>query len=283
MDIPISKKMPVYREERFRTPSELEYQFGLWVDRIGEQTRHHKIPYLRKLGQYAAVLIEKGHGKMLSLPREECEVKSGDVIVLFPDEAVAYNPEKEWAEKWIVWNGPEAIAFENAGFVKKSCFIIKGKQTFFLEAFNSLRSLIDLQEKSAILERKVILTKFILDLYKAKVGIGPKCAEAEYIESAVNFLTSNYSSDLSVDRLASQYNISASHFRSLFKDYTGTSPRKFVTNLRISEAKKLLVQGLSVKQTARNTGFDDIFYFIRVFKSSTGRSPGVWQKSHLGF
>jgi len=283
MDISITKRLPIYREERFRTPGELEYQFGLWVDRVGEQTRCRQVPYLRKLGQYAAVLIEKGNGKLLSDSYGDHEIKSGDIIILFPEEPVAYNPYQSWSEKWFVWNGPEAKALENAGFVKKSHFIIKGKRAVFLETFNLLCSLIDLQDKAAILERKIILTKFILGLYKGEAGTCEEYEYSEYIEAAMDFLAINYSKELSIDALASKYNISTSHFRMLFREYTGTSPRKFITNLRISAAKKLLVQGLTVKQTAHRTGYDDIFYFIRVFKALTGRSPGSWQKSHLGF
>jgi len=283
MDISIIKKNPIYREERFRTPSELECQFGLWVDRVGEQARYHQIQYLRKLGQYAAVLFEKGDGKLLRESYDDQEINSGDIVLLFPEEPMAYNPYRCWSEKWIVWNGPEATDLENAGFVRKSRFLIKGKRPVFLEAFNSLRSLINLQDKASILERKIILVRFILDLYKTKPNTCQEGEYSEYIESAVDFLTSNYNKNLSIDELALRFKTSTSHFRLLFKEYTGTSPRKFITNLRVSVAKKLLAQGLTVKQTAHSIGYDDIFYFIRIFKSLTGRSPGAWQKSHLRF
>jgi AraC-like DNA-binding protein len=279
MDFSIIKKLSVYREERFRTPCELERELGIWVDRIGFQTSSRVMPGLRRLGQYAAVFIEKGRGELIHASHGVFKLQAGDIIILFPEEPVAYSPDQNWSEKWIVWNGPEATLLENAGFLKKSCFLLKGKRKIFTDAFDSLHALIHLQSKSAILDRKIILTRLILNLHAANLDSSRQNWHSGNIEAAADFLEANYSSDVSVDELASRYNLSPGHFRLLFKEYAGTSPRKFVTNLRISAAKKMLMQGLSIKEAARFAGFQDVLYFIRVFKTTTGSSPGSWRKT----
>lgn len=278
MDFSLTKELPIYREERFRTPCELEHQLGLWVDRIGFATTSRAMERLRQLGQYGAVLIEEGQGELIVASHGVSKLAAGDIILLFPDEAAAYNPDQRWAEKWIVWNGPEAEVFEKSGFLKKTSFIIRGKQDIFIEAFNGLQRLMNLQSKAAILDRKIILTQFISAIYGATFNQEQSQEYSKYVESAANFLSNNYNKQMSIDELSGRYGISSSHFRLLFKEYSGMSPRKFITNLRVSAAKKLLMQGLRVKSVAHSTGYDDVYYFIRVFKALTGSSPGTWRK-----
>ncbi len=77
-----------------------------------------------------------------------------------------------------------------------------------------------------------------------------------------------------ISRLSQRVGMSASHFRRLFKEHTGRSPQAFITALRISKAKELLAEGMRVGEVAEHVGYDDAFYFMRVFKQLTGVSAG---------
>ena len=59
-----------------------------------------------------------------------------------------------------------------------------------------------------------------------------------------------------------------------FKKELGISPMEFVQNLRIKEAEKLLLAGMSVKDVAQEVGIYDDNYFIRMFKKHNGVTPG---------
>ncbi|MBI4978057.1 MAG: helix-turn-helix domain-containing protein [Spirochaetes bacterium] len=66
----------------------------------------------------------------------------------------------------------------------------------------------------------------------------------------------------------------------LFKKNTGRSPQQFLLDLRIKESRMLLgVNGLSLREIARQTGFRDPYYFSRIFKKKTGKSPAAYRKS----
>ena len=61
--------------------------------------------------------------------------------------------------------------------------------------------------------------------------------------------------------------MSTSYFRALFK-------QQFHNRLKITKACDLLRSGTcNVTEAAYATGFGDVYYFSRLFKKTTGRSP----------
>ncbi len=96
----------------------------------------------------------------------------------------------------------------------------------------------------------------------------------ERIFRSAEYMKTHFSS---VDCLASAAQlcrVSRRHFNTLFKKHYETTPNKYLTDLRIAHAKKLLsADGLSVTQIAEMCGFSDVYYFSAVFKKETGFSP----------
>lgn len=83
---------------------------------------------------------------------------------------------------------------------------------------------------------------------------------------------------LDFEVLAGSLSISYAHLRWLFSNQTGTSLHKYFMDLKISRAKQLLENSdQSVKQVAHALGFDDPYYFSRVFKRRAGMAPSLWQ------
>jgi len=72
------------------------------------------------------------------------------------------------------------------------------------------------------------------------------------------------------------------YFRRLFKDSTGLSPLAYLQRCRISYAKTLLTDEsmgvLSVQEVAQRVGYNDQFYFTRIFKQLEDMSPRVYRQ-----
>ena len=96
------------------------------------------------------------------------------------------------------------------------------------------------------------------------------------------YIASNISSpDLSVPQIAQAAGFSEVHFRKLFKNCYGISPRQYVQNLRIETAKKLLESGNeSISNISSECGFSTIFYFSKLFKDKTGYSPYEYRERY---
>lgn len=89
------------------------------------------------------------------------------------------------------------------------------------------------------------------------------------------YITENLQQEFLVERLAKKIKLSPSHFRILFKKEIGLSPSRYIINLRLEEARKLLETEdfLSVKQILLRVGFNEQSHFTREFKIKYGVTP----------
>jgi YesN/AraC family two-component response regulator len=70
--------------------------------------------------------------------------------------------------------------------------------------------------------------------------------------------------------------------RHVFKDVTGVSFKEYVTQVRIAEAKRLLLgTELSVADVARGVSYSNLNQFYKVFHRSCGMSPGEYRRYYL--
>ncbi len=108
-------------------------------------------------------------------------------------------------------------------------------------------------------------------------GHQPGACESETvrkIEQSIAYMMRHLDEPLQVATLAAQANISASHFFALFKRQTGCAPIDCFIRLRMRHACRLLDETvMSVKEVAATLGYDDPFYFSRIFKSVNGVAP----------
>jgi transcriptional regulator GlxA family with amidase domain len=90
----------------------------------------------------------------------------------------------------------------------------------------------------------------------------------------------NVNKPLQVATLAAFANVSPSHFFALFKQLTGRPPMDYFTRLRMRHACWLLDSTrASVKEVAAALGYDDPFYFSRVFKAVNHVPPSRYRTS----
>lgn len=81
--------------------------------------------------------------------------------------------------------------------------------------------------------------------------------------------------ELKIGSLHTLCGISDTYFRTLFAARFGTSPKKYVLDRRLNQARNLLSSGEcgSVSEAARMSGFEDALYFSKVFKNRYGHAP----------
>jgi AraC-like DNA-binding protein len=83
-----------------------------------------------------------------------------------------------------------------------------------------------------------------------------------------------------LDDLAHLTGYSAQHLNRLFQRILGVTPLQHLTHLRMRKAADLLAEGrLKIAAIAAQVGFDDPFYFSRVFREHLGLSPAAWRES----
>jgi len=97
----------------------------------------------------------------------------------------------------------------------------------------------------------------------------------DLIRQAKEYLEHHYTDpDLSLNEIAAQVNLSASHFSVVFSQEAGQTFKEYLTGLRIHKAKELLrMTALRSADIAYQVGYNDPHYFSSVFKKNTGLSP----------
>ncbi|QHI69800.1 AraC family transcriptional regulator [Tichowtungia aerotolerans] len=106
----------------------------------------------------------------------------------------------------------------------------------------------------------------------------PQDRKQALVSQALNIIEEK-AGNLSIDEVAGQLFVSKDYLRHLFKHYMGQSPMKTIVSVRIDHAKKLLMNPeLNIVEIADQCGFEDPYYFSRLFKSYTGKSPSAFRK-----
>lgn len=99
------------------------------------------------------------------------------------------------------------------------------------------------------------------------------------ILNIISYIQLNLHRDLSVTHLAKRANLQTDYFSRLFYQHTGERPIKYVHEKRIERAQYLMVTTqMTFAEIAAQTGFDNVFYFSKIFKKMTGISPGNYKK-----
>lgn len=102
----------------------------------------------------------------------------------------------------------------------------------------------------------------------------------ERIQYLITYMENNYSQPLSIDMLSEFANLSKYHLSREFKRFTGLSPHSYITQLRLNQAKSLLLHSsLPAYKVAQIVGFGDESNFIKLFKRYTNMTPGEFRSS----
>jgi len=96
----------------------------------------------------------------------------------------------------------------------------------------------------------------------------------ETFMSILQYVHENYRSTITIQSLTQKYYINPNYLSQLFKKEVGETFTSYMTRLRINNACKLLEQtNLRVTEIAEKVGYQDYFYFTRMFKKITGHTP----------
>lgn len=102
-----------------------------------------------------------------------------------------------------------------------------------------------------------------------------KMTPSQIAELLKDFLVENYAQDINLNLIANNLNYSSSYLTKIFCQVYNCTPSKYITNLRITYAQRMLLHNpeLSIRQIGEMVGYHDQGYFSRIFKKQTGLSP----------
>ena len=102
------------------------------------------------------------------------------------------------------------------------------------------------------------------------------------VRESIAYMRANIDKIVSVNDFAKRLSLSVSHYSSLFRSKLGLSPIDYFIKLKIHYACQLLSQTeFKVNLIAEKIGYDDSFYFSRLFKKINGKSPKAYRQAMI--
>lgn len=101
----------------------------------------------------------------------------------------------------------------------------------------------------------------------------------ESILKVQDWIESHYAEVITIKRMSHEAGLTERTLKRRFLQATRISPILYVQKVRIDKAKKLLLAtGLSVKAIAYEVGYENVSFFVRLFRAQVGQTPAQWRK-----
>lgn len=95
----------------------------------------------------------------------------------------------------------------------------------------------------------------------------------------LQYIDQNYAEDLYLKELADKFHLNFTYTCSLFKKSVSMTFSKYITSLRMGKASEMLINTpLTIDEICTRVGYNDYFYFIKIFKKSFGVTPSQYRK-----
>jgi len=240
----------------------------------------------RVLDEFQLHYLPRGNGAFESKPGGRRQLEAGDFFLLFPGAWHRYAPSRRtgWDEYWIGFKGDHADRLVREGFFSPKRPVFKprgehGVMDLFSDIFIQLRA-----EPIGFMQ---IIAAHALQLLATALATGKSrhgdTQTDQIIRQATHELRSRLESDIDLHELARDLGVSYAWLRRTFRQYTGLPPHQYHLSLRLDKAMRLLsAANCTVKEAAAQIGYSDQYYFSRLFRLKTGRSPQTWKRLALG-
>lgn len=207
----------------------------------------------------------------------------GDTFLVYPQTEVTYyaDADNPWEYAWVGFNGSDAATILNAtDFLPSKPVLLTSDltdtiRTHLLSIYESCgNSFVNAVEMTGKLYET-------LALFMKNATIPEQQNTAlEYVQTAVAYITANYSYPITIEDIAQYVGVSRSHLFRSFETVLKQSPKEYLTDFRIRQASYLLEHsGLSITAIANSVGFDNGLYFSKTFHKHKGMSPRAYKNT----
>ena len=215
-------------------------------------------------------------------------VSAGDIIILPEDVQHSYSADKKhpWSIYWVHFTGYLCDEFMAAMEIPiDQCSVFRaGTKSKLIADFESLLEVrkTGYNPKNFVLAAN-ILRQILSYLAIAKSrNLSARAGDLD-IETIHAFMQERLHGHLDLDTLAEKVSLSKYHFSNKYKLLTGQSPIQHFLHLKMEHACYLLdVSGISVKDVSISLGYEDSYYFSRIFKKIIGVSPKQYRLLQRG-
>lgn len=207
---------------------------------------------------------------------EAFTVNAGDLLLLPSNASHRYttNPDNPWTIHWVHYTGTQAADFNrHMGFAPHIPVRFVGRQPRLLVDFNGLLSVRQTGFRTnglihAANRLRQLLAAIPMIAEHSEQQAGPD------LDTLSNYMRENLEQRLTLEQLADLAGLSPAHFATRYRQRTGISPIQHFLHLKVERACQLLDSTTQpFAAISSQLGYDDAYYFSRLFKKVMGKSP----------
>lgn len=149
----------------------------------------------------------------------------------------------------------------------------------FVNNFNSERLQRSIQEFETLEQLMEWLEEFLKDKILMLSSMWKQNVRKEVAE-AKRYVMNHISEKVGMEEMAKRLGLNPTHFSRLFRLETGLTFIEYVTRVKMEQARDLLNQtNLTIVEIAEQLGYDNVSYFIKLFRNFSGMTPAEFRKS----
>lgn len=247
----------------------------------------HYIDRPNGCGEYILIYCVKGKG-YFTLDGVQHEVVENQFFILPAEKPHRYwaDEENPWYIYWTHFKGPKAqFIYEKLKGIHEINMGEYSRIDDRISFFDELLNIMESETKESTVDyvnmsvNHLFSTFIYVDEYRMAKYSTQKASNTSFISRATHYMNENIESHLTLEEMASHFCYSKSYFYRQFCKETGYAPVSYFQNLKIKRAAELFANtNMKVNQIALKLGFDDPYYFSRLFKKIMGISPAFYKK-----
>ncbi len=273
-------------EDHYFTATELEKSSAIWPVRLGmdiSKTSCHVGP--KAVPYFYFIFVLEGQAEFIYQHKSQ-RVQKSDLFCFFPHHAHEYYTDQAnpLQKVWIAFEGPKSLALlERIGIKPSSPFMANAVSEEILELISNLFSIVhDSNRQGSDLARLITLHQIFEELSRNTSDALRSFVGSDYwLQQGKDYIDMHYCDRITIEQIAEHVGVDRAHFSRKFHSTFLISPAKYLQNLKIDEAKRLLEQttyNLSI--IAQSIGYTDLSTFSKAFKKTAGIPPREYRFRH---
>lgn len=229
------------------------------------------------------IMIREGFKKLFDWEAHDCEVigEAADgmealtkIDALVPDIVIMDINIP-------IMNGLKVIQMSRAKHPEMAFVIVSG-----YDDFSYCREALRMQITDYILkpvnyeEFGSCIDNLKISMFENRIKSEPDLQEEHPVRAIVRYMQEHLAEEISLSILSEKFNLSAQYISQLFKSEIGVNFLAYLTNIRMEQAKKLLIStSFSIAEISEKSGYTDYRVFTKVFKKAEGVTPSQYRRN----
>ncbi|MEK4237353.1 response regulator [Paenibacillus sp. FSL H7-0714] len=178
----------------------------------------------------------------------------------------------------LMWKSMEASSFSHvevkilAAHLVHMLAMLAGRKSEYRQELDSAIS-----HASLLVHVQQVIHKLIQQMKEEHVSF----TDHPEVNRVIQYMLEHFKENIKIADLAKLVSINVDYLSTVFGKKTGLTPIAYLQNIRIEQAKRLLLHSkLNMGEIAFQTGFADDAYFIKVFKRMVGQTPSSFRREN---